>query len=243
LPVVENEPDLLALLVEYLAAQGFAVEAVAGGAGLRATLSTGRSALVLLDIGPPEASGFELATLVRRAPGPLGLPFPTGREGLDHRLAGLAAGAVDHIAKPFEPRELLARIRAVLRRLPAAVAAEPGRRTTPFGRGRLDPEGRRLVDPDGADIRITTTEWGCSRPAPAIAAGCSRAAGSLASRSAASRAPRTARSTCGSPVSGAGSRPVARTRSGRCAARVVSTIARRAGPRRAGSEVARSGAQ
>lgn len=191
--VVEDEPDLRALLVEYLAAQGFGVEAVADGAGLRAALSTARPDLVLLDIGLPDASGLELATLVRRAPGPPGLLFLTGREGLDDRLAGLAAGADDYVAKPFEPRELLARIRAVLRRLPTPAEAEPGPRTIPFGRCRLDPEGRRLLGPDGADIPITAMEWELLEAFAHHPPRYSRAASSLASRTVASRAPRIAR--------------------------------------------------
>lgn len=157
--VVEDEPALRELLLDYLSAQGFPVEAVADGAGLRAALAAGRFDLVLLDIGLPGESGLELAALVRRAPGPPGLLFLTGRESLEDRLAGLAAGADDYLAKPFEPRELLARIRAILRRLPATPSAVGSARTVPFGRCRLDPEGRRLLAPDGAEIAVTAMEW------------------------------------------------------------------------------------
>lgn len=154
--VVDDEPEIRELLADYLPGQGLEVRTAADGTEMRRALEAGGIDLVVLDIGLPGASGLELAALVRRAPGPPGLVFLTGAGGLPDRLAGLAAGADDYLLKPFEPRELLARIRSVLRRLPARPTAPAG---VPFGRCRLDLEGRRLLGPDGAEIAVTAMEW------------------------------------------------------------------------------------
>lgn len=154
--VVEDEEEIRALLADYLTGQGLEVRTAGDGRAMRAALAGGGIDLVLLDIGLPEESGLELAQEVRRAPGPPGLVFLTGAGALPERLAGLQAGADDYLVKPFEPRELLARIQSELRRLPARPTAPAG---VPFGRCRLDPAGRRLLAPDGAELPVTAMEW------------------------------------------------------------------------------------
>lgn len=157
--VVDDEPEIRELLAGYLARHGFEVVTVGDGAAARVALAAGRFDLVLLDVGLPGESGLELAATIRGPSAP-GLIFLTASGAVPDRLAGLAAGADDYVAKPFEPRELLARIRSVLRRLSAGPASPtPDGATLPFGRCRLDLDGRRLLGPDGTELPVTAMEW------------------------------------------------------------------------------------
>lgn len=172
LVVVDDEPEVRAMLDEYLTAKGFAVRTAGSGAALRRLLAAEPADLVLLDITMPGETGLSLARHIR-ASGPCGIIMVTAAGELADRLAGLATGADDYVTKPFDPRELLARIRSVLRRMAetgphaAAEAAEPaaapdgrlplGRR--PFGRCLLDLDQRRLIGPDGEEIGVTAMEF------------------------------------------------------------------------------------
>lgn len=157
--VVDDEPDIRDLLASYLERQGFEVATVGDGAAMRAALAAKRFDLVLLDVGLPGESGLELARSLR-GPNAPGLVFVTAAGAVPERLAGLAVGADDYVSKPFEPRELLARIRSVLRRLSAEPRGpEPDTATLPFGRCRLDVDGRRLLGPDGTELPVTAMEW------------------------------------------------------------------------------------
>jgi DNA-binding response OmpR family regulator len=157
--VVDDEPALRALLVDYLGAEGFEVRAVEGGAAMRAEMARAPADLVILDLNLPGESGLQLAREVA-ATSRAGILMLTAMGELPERLAGLRAGADDYMAKPFEPRELLARLRSILRRLgePAA-AAPPSGATVPFGRHRLDLEGRRLQGPSGEEVALTAMEF------------------------------------------------------------------------------------
>ncbi len=114
--VVEDEATQRQLLADYLAGQNFRVSAVDGGAALHRLVEREPPALVLLDVGLPGEDGFALARWLREKSGRIGIIMVTSAADTVDRVFGLETGADDYITKPFEPRELLARVRSVLRR-------------------------------------------------------------------------------------------------------------------------------
>lgn len=167
LVVVDDEADVRAMLEEYLTCKGFAVRSADSGAVLRRLLTSEPADLVLLDINMPGETGLSLARYIR-ASGPCGIIMVTAADDLADRLAGLETGADDYVTKPFDPRELLARIRSVLRRMAetgsqaASEAPEPAatsRERLPFGRCLLDLDRRLLIGPDGEEIGVTAMEF------------------------------------------------------------------------------------
>jgi DNA-binding response OmpR family regulator len=167
--VVDDEPELRSLLAEYFARHGFTVEAAADAAAARAALAVQAPALAILDINMPGENGLSLARWMREAHPRVGLVMLTTASDTIDRVVGLELGADDYEPKPFEMRELLARVRAVLRRAettvaaaaapaPAAAATATGRRVA-FGACLLDLEERRLLGADARDIDISAAEF------------------------------------------------------------------------------------
>lgn len=153
--VVEDEEAVRALVAETLGRGGLAVRTAADAAGLWRELARAPADLVVLDRRLPDGDGLEHARRLAGRGRP-GLLVLTALADLPARLEALAAGADDHLGKPFEPRELLARARSVLRRLPAPAG---GARPLPrFGRARLDPAARRAIDDAGREIPLTAME-------------------------------------------------------------------------------------
>jgi two-component system, OmpR family, phosphate regulon response regulator OmpR len=156
--VVDDDAALRELLCRYLAEQGFAVDAVADGEMLDSYLATARPDLVILDLMLPGEDGLSIARRLR-AGGDLPIIMLSARgEDLD-RIIGLEVGADDYLPKPFNPRELLARIRAVLRRHGGGVAttAAPSG-AFDFGPFRINIEAHSLSR-DGVDVPLTTAEF------------------------------------------------------------------------------------
>jgi class 3 adenylate cyclase len=114
--VVEDEAMQRQLLADYLTRQNFRVSAIDGGAALHRIIEREKPALVLLDVGLPGEDGFALARWLREKSSGLGIIMVTSAGDMVDRVVGLETGADDYITKPFEPRELLARVRSVLRR-------------------------------------------------------------------------------------------------------------------------------
>jgi two-component system phosphate regulon response regulator OmpR len=114
--VVEDEATQRQLLVDYLARQNFRVTGVDGSNALRKLFEHELPALVLLDVGLPGEDGFALARWLREKSGRIGIIMVTVAADTVDRVVGLETGADDYIAKLFEPRELLARVKSVLRR-------------------------------------------------------------------------------------------------------------------------------
>jgi DNA-binding response OmpR family regulator len=110
--VVEDEAAQRQLLVDYLGRQNFRVSSADGGTALRKLLERELPALVLLDVGLPGEDGFVLARWLRERSGRIGIIMVTAAVDTVDRVVGLETGADDYIAKPFEPRELLARVKA-----------------------------------------------------------------------------------------------------------------------------------
>ncbi|MBN8510516.1 MAG: response regulator, partial [Burkholderiales bacterium] len=123
--VVDDEADICQLLATYLGAQGFRVTPLPSGAALMALMASDPPALVLLDLGLPGEDGFGIARQLREHHR-CGLVIVSGRGDAIDKVVGLEVGADDYVTKPFDLRELLARVKAVLRRLPPAAAAAAG---------------------------------------------------------------------------------------------------------------------
>ncbi|MGG5821971.1 winged helix-turn-helix domain-containing protein [Falsiroseomonas sp. HW251] len=162
--VVEDEADLREVMVEYLRTQGFDPEPCPDGAALDAALARGPVEAVLLDLNLPREGGLSIARRLRAlSPAPAILMVTSLGESTD-RVVGLELGADDYIGKPFELRELLARLRTVLRGHRAAAAATPvqaARSATEyrFDGFRLLPDQRRLLDEAGRDVALTPSEF------------------------------------------------------------------------------------
>lgn len=151
--LVDDDRALSAMLKEYLALQGFEVEAVTSGEDALASVGQRRPDLIVLDVGLPGIDGFE--TLDRmRAEHTLPVIMLTARGEDRDRIAGLLAGADDYLPKPFNPLELTARIRAVLKR---SGAASTERTTLGFGNLELHVR-RREVEVGGKPVPLTATE-------------------------------------------------------------------------------------
>jgi two-component system phosphate regulon response regulator OmpR len=167
--VVDDEPELRSLLAEYFGRHGFEVRTAADAAAARLAIAEAPPAMAILDINMPGENGLSLARWMREAHPRVGLVMlTTAGESVD-RIVGLELGADDYVPKPFEMRELLARVRAVLRRLETMTAAaatqsaaeatsSPGRRVR-FGACQLDLDERRLIGADGSDVEISAAEF------------------------------------------------------------------------------------
>src|SRR5215510_1323779 len=156
--VVEDEAVQRQLLVNYLAKQNFRVSGADGGAALRRLVERELPQLVLLDIGLPGEDGFALARWLREKSGRIGIIMVTVASDTVDRVVGLETGADDYIPKPFEPRELLARVKSVLRRV-RGEAPISGPRVR-MGRVILDLERRVLCNlSDGSEETLTASEF------------------------------------------------------------------------------------
>ncbi|MCP9222009.1 response regulator [Erythrobacter sp. LQ02-29] len=156
--LVDDEASLREPLAEYLVGQGFRVSAAESAAAARSRLVDERPDIALLDIMMPGEDGLSLTRhLVETRDLPVILL--TARGEATDRIVGLEIGADDYVAKPFEPRELVARIRSVLRRASRAPQSAEDDWLYEFEGWRLDPLKRRLTDPDGTLVPISTAEF------------------------------------------------------------------------------------
>ena len=155
--VVEDEAVQRQLLADYLLRQNFRVSALGDGTALRRLVEHELPALVMLDVGLPGEDGFALARWLRERSSRVGIIMVTAASDTVDRIVGLETGADDYIAKPIEPRELLARVKSVLRRATGTPAEGPRVR---IGRRVLDLERRVLVDPgEGTEERLAASEF------------------------------------------------------------------------------------
>lgn len=155
--IVEDDAELRGTVAFYLEEQGFDIVEAADGGEMQARLDDA-TRLVLLDVNLPGEDGFTLARELRSRSS-VGIIMITGRSDLIDRVVGLEVGADDYIAKPFPLRELLARIKALLRRLqPVPVAAMPPS-VIRFDGWTLNPQRQELTAPDGTLIDLTTMEF------------------------------------------------------------------------------------
>ena len=156
--LVDDEAALREPLAEYLSRQGFAVTQAASAAEARSQLRIEEPDLVLLDIMMPGEDGLSLC---RHLAETRAIPtiFLTAKGEATDRIIGLEIGADDYVVKPFEPRELVARIRSVLRRTARGSPAPADDEFYEFEGWRLDPLKRRLIDPEDAVVAISSVEF------------------------------------------------------------------------------------
>lgn len=164
--VVDDEPDLRDAVAEYLTASGYDVTVAGDAAEMREIAREQTFSLAILDISMPGEDGLSLGRWLRSKM-PVGIIFATASGTSIDRIVGLELGADDYIVKPYELRELLARVRSVLRRVPpptaandiAAPASQPARRTVSFGGYSADLDGRMVTGPGGAAIELAKSEF------------------------------------------------------------------------------------
>ncbi len=155
--VVEDDPDIVELLVHYLTSDGWTVATVGDGREALARVQTDAFDLVLLDLQLPGMDGLALCTEIRRQPATRRIPIVmlTARGDETDRIVGLEVGADDYIVKPFSPKELLARLRALFRRLEPQELAAP---RLGFGKLEVDEE-RHVVRWAGEAVHLTAKEF------------------------------------------------------------------------------------
>ncbi|MBS0456191.1 MAG: response regulator transcription factor [Proteobacteria bacterium] len=159
--VVEDDADISGLLSRYLGGNGLRVSIAGTGAQVRGFAEPSGVDLVLLDLGLPDEDGLQLLRLLQ---GQWQVPVivVSGRGEPVERVVGLELGADDYVAKPFDLRELLARVRSVLRRAPSSRTAPAPATSTNVWRFdglTLDVDARRLIDRGGAEIELTNGEF------------------------------------------------------------------------------------
>jgi two-component system OmpR family response regulator len=158
--IVDDDLDIRTLLAEQLGKAGFGVSTAANGAEMRQALERENVDLVVLDLNLPFENGLTLCRDLRARSG-LPVIMLTARSGPIDRIVGLEMGADDYVPKPFEPRELIARIRNVLRRTGSAAAPleATGSGCASFGGWTFDLEKRHLVDAAGRVVSLSGVEY------------------------------------------------------------------------------------
>ncbi len=158
--IVDDEPDIREFLKDYLEMQGFSVTTAEGGEEMRRVLQDGAYDLAILDLMMPGEDGLSLTRFLRENTD-MAIIILTGRGDEIDRIVGLEMGADDYIAKPFSSRELLARVKSVLRRAMEVPQKKSGEETgiEQFAGWRFDKLARRLTPPEGRDVPLTTMEF------------------------------------------------------------------------------------
>jgi two-component system phosphate regulon response regulator OmpR len=160
--VVDDEQDIRETLEEYLALQRYRVTCAEGGEALRRIVEEDRIDLVILDITMPGEDGLSLARFLRENT-EVGIIMLTAAGHVVDRIVGLEMGADDYLAKPVDLRELLARVKAVLRRAGGKAEAGSGAAApeseVQFGECRLDLDAHKLFGADGNEVPITSMEF------------------------------------------------------------------------------------
>ena len=154
--IVEDDAVARTKLAGYLETAGHRVSEAVDGRGLRHVMLSDPVDLVLLDINLPGEDGLDLTRFIR-ANSDVGIILVTGRTDDVDRIVGLEIGADDYITKPFNPRELLARVKTLLRRTTARTPSVAESKT--FAGWRFDPRSRRLVSPAGDKVALTRAEF------------------------------------------------------------------------------------
>jgi len=159
--VVDDQRETSDVVRDYLTGEGFRVSTAEDGTGMRHALAKSHADLVILDLMLPGEDGLTLARLLRAEQPGVGIIILTGRSDTIDRIVGLEMGADDYLPKPFHLRELLARIKSVLRRVHARIGDQPtaARSRAYFAGWYLDLLSRELVSPSGAEVRLTTGEF------------------------------------------------------------------------------------
>jgi two-component system phosphate regulon response regulator OmpR len=157
--VVDDEPDVREVLEEYLGAHGYAAIGADSAAAARTLAAQQPVDLALVDIHMPGEDGLSLARHLRERYAALAIIMLTSAGTVMDRVVGLEVGADDYVPKPFDPRELVARVRSVLRRTAAAHRADLGAERVRVGRCVFDLPAHRLIDETGAEVAMSPLEY------------------------------------------------------------------------------------
>ena len=157
--VVEDDPDIAQLVAHYLEKSGFSVELLANGREALASIVAHPPDVLVLDLMLPEVDGLEICRLVRGNTATAATPIImlTARAEESDRIVGLEIGADDYLAKPFSPNELVARVRALVRRAQRSAPAAAGRPVS-YGSIAIDPERHTITDA-GDPVTLTAKEF------------------------------------------------------------------------------------
>jgi two-component system, OmpR family, response regulator len=158
--VVDDQKEICEVVQEYLSGEGYRVSVAHDGQGMRRAMQQSHVDLVILDLMLPGEDGLTLARSLRDESG-VGIIILTGRGETVDRIIGLEMGADDYLPKPFHLRELLARVKSVLRRVQSRGSAKPAhaRSKAKFAGWNLDLLTRELMSPKGDEVRLTTGEF------------------------------------------------------------------------------------
>jgi DNA-binding response OmpR family regulator len=157
--VVDDDLEIRRLLARYVQEQGFRVQLASKCVEVRERLATHQVDIIVLDVMLPDGSGLDLCRDLRATQSTIPIILLTAlKEDVD-RIIGLEIGADDYLGKPFNPRELVARIRAVLRRGQDNRCASAGAERYLFEGFTADPSARTVTDPDGGEVELTGAEF------------------------------------------------------------------------------------
>src|SRR6266404_7405919 len=158
--VVDDQKDICDVVQDYLSGEGYRVSAANDGAAMRRVMGQQAIDLVILDLMLPGEDGLTLARTLRDESN-VGIIILTGRGETVDRIIGLEMGADDYLPKPFHLRELLARVKSVLRRVHTRTGdiSAPVRARVRFAGWSLDLSSRELLSPAGDEVRLTTGEF------------------------------------------------------------------------------------
>ncbi|HWI27321.1 MAG TPA: response regulator [Stellaceae bacterium] len=159
--VVDDQKEICEVVQQYLSSEGYRVSVANDGGGMRKVMAQGPVDLVILDLMLPGEDGLTLARQLREE-STVGIIILTGRGETVDRIIGLEMGADDYLPKPFHLRELLARVKSVLRRASSRAQKETptgARARARFAGWHLDLATRELVSPEGGEVRLTTGEF------------------------------------------------------------------------------------
>jgi two-component system phosphate regulon response regulator OmpR len=157
--IVDDEPEVRAVLEEYLVTHGYAAIGAENAGVARAKAATHAIDLALVDINMPGEDGLSLARHLRERHHKVAIVMLTSASTVVDRIVGLEMGADDYIPKPFDPRELLARVKSVLRRTSADAHGDLGAARVRMGRCVLDIAAHRLIDDKGAEVAMSPLEF------------------------------------------------------------------------------------
>jgi len=160
--IVDDQREICDLVQEYLSGEGYRVSTAQDGVGMRKVMGQSPVDLVILDLMLPGEDGLTLARVLRQETPNVAIIILTGRGEIVDRIIGLEMGADDYLPKPFHLRELLARVKSVLRRASSRSAenqAASPRSKAKFAGWNLDLSSRELLSPSGKEVRLTTGEF------------------------------------------------------------------------------------
>jgi two-component system phosphate regulon response regulator OmpR len=157
--IVDDDRDVRESMAEYLQGHGYEVTAAEGGEAMRKALAAEAPDVVLLDLNLPGEDGLSLARWLRAEHADVPIIMVTAAGEVVDRVVGLEVGADDYLAKPFDPRELRARLKSLLRRTRGRAAAKPAGKRVKVGRCTLDLQTHQLTDARGEDLPLTGMEF------------------------------------------------------------------------------------